>query len=152
MGRHRKTDTTPKVKENIPPETQDIQGSGIDYGYPEEVLRRFNNIAIEKMQDIQFAETGEKLEGEELEFYKSEGLLAVKFYILHSWARIVRQYHAHWLALKLKSGWKYGEKLNIGERISPNLLPFHELSEKEKEKLAMFKAFVMGAVSDYLKE
>ena len=41
--------------------------------------------------------------------------------------------HDNWAAQRLKDGWTYGVKRNDTEKTHPCLVPYHELSEEEKE-------------------
>ena len=41
--------------------------------------------------------------------------------------------HEVWAATRISQGWAYGEERNDGEKKHPCLVPYEELSEKEKE-------------------
>lgn len=45
---------------------------------------------------------------------------------------IARNVHEVWSAGRMKDGWTYGEERNDAEKKHPCLVPYEELSEKEK--------------------
>lgn len=42
--------------------------------------------------------------------------------------------HKSWMNSKLSQGWKYGETYNLENKINPDLIPFDELPQIEKDK------------------
>jgi hypothetical protein len=42
--------------------------------------------------------------------------------------------HNGWMKQRLNAGWKYGEIRDDEKKIHPDLIPYHKLSNKEKEK------------------
>lgn len=47
--------------------------------------------------------------------------------------RLAENSHDHWAQKRLDEGWRYGSKRNDVEKEHPDLLPYGELSEPEKE-------------------
>jgi len=41
--------------------------------------------------------------------------------------------HENWAAMRMKQGWKYGEKRNDHKKEHPFLVPYNELPEEEKD-------------------
>lgn len=41
--------------------------------------------------------------------------------------------HENWSAGRMKEGWKYGAQRNDAEKLHPDLVPYAELSDGEKE-------------------
>ena len=147
MGRVKKQGNTQEyqAEKNILPETSETQADDIDYGYPMNIIEQASETAGH-MIAMEFGQV-KNYNAAEMEYFKAENLCAVKFYILHQGAN-TRQFHSHWLAKKLKAGWKYGE-LNPQELRSPKLLPFNELPDRERERLAVFKAEAMAVLEQY---
>ena len=52
------------------------------------------------------------------------------------------QAHNSWMKAYFKMGWKYGKTRNVVKKTHPDLLPFDELPKDEKDKDAIFLAFV----------
>lgn len=50
--------------------------------------------------------------------------------------------HDSWMQSYYDMGWVYGEKRDTIAKIHPDLLPFNELSQAERDKDAIFLAFV----------
>ena len=50
--------------------------------------------------------------------------------------------HESWNQSYYKMGWKYGEVRDVEAKTHPDLLPFDELSQPERDKDAIFLAFV----------
>ena len=46
---------------------------------------------------------------------------------------IAKNVHEVWSAGRMKDGWTYGEERNDAEKKHPCLVPYEQLSEKEKE-------------------
>ena len=46
---------------------------------------------------------------------------------------IAKNVHEVWSEGRMKDGWTYGEERNVAEKKLPCLVPYEELSEKEKE-------------------
>ena len=47
--------------------------------------------------------------------------------------RLAENNHDHWARKRLDEGWRYGPKRNDTEKTHPDLVPYGELSESEKE-------------------
>ena len=47
--------------------------------------------------------------------------------------RLAENTHDHWARKRLDEGWRYGPKRNDAEKTHPDLVPYGELSESEKE-------------------
>jgi len=47
--------------------------------------------------------------------------------------RLAENSHDHWAQKRLDEGWRYGPKRNDAEKEHPDLVPYSELSESEKE-------------------
>jgi hypothetical protein len=47
--------------------------------------------------------------------------------------RLAENNHDHWARKRLDEGWRYGPKRNDAEKTHPDLVPYGELSESEKE-------------------
>ena len=145
MGRHRKSDNPKEyqAEENILPESPNMPTSDIDYGYPLNIIESAASEGLKELKE-NFGDFDDDNEG----FRKIEALEAVKFYILHPGAT-TRQFQSHFLAKKLKTGWKYGEDIDTSSLYHPYLLPFEELIEKQRESLAIFKTAALGALERY---
>ncbi len=50
--------------------------------------------------------------------------------------------HDSWMEAYFKMGWKYGKARNVEKKTHPDLLPFDELPQDERDKDAIFLAFV----------
>ena len=50
--------------------------------------------------------------------------------------------HDSWMKSYFDMGWKYGEVRDVDKKTHPDLLPFDELSQDERDKDAIFLAFV----------
>jgi len=48
--------------------------------------------------------------------------------------------HGSWMQAYFVMGWKYGEEYNRGDRIHPDLVPYDQLGQLEKDKDAVFVA------------
>ena len=48
--------------------------------------------------------------------------------------------HGSWVQAYLRLGWKYGEEYDPGSRIHPDLVPYDQLGQLEKDKDAVFVA------------
>ena len=48
--------------------------------------------------------------------------------------------HGSWMSAYFLMGWKYGEKYNREEKIHPDLVPYAQLGQLEKDKDAVFVA------------
>ena len=46
---------------------------------------------------------------------------------------VAKNVHEVWAATRISQGWAYGEERNDAEKKHPCLVPYEELSEKEKE-------------------
>lgn len=46
---------------------------------------------------------------------------------------IAKNVHEVWAEGRMKDGWRYGEERNDAEKFHPCLMPYEELTEKEKE-------------------
>lgn len=46
---------------------------------------------------------------------------------------LARNVHETWAKERMAQGWKYGNYRNDKEKLHPSLVPFEELSEKEKK-------------------
>ena len=57
------------------------------------------------------------------------------------------QTHANWMIEKLHDDWKYGSKLDVEDKISPELKPYSELSEKIRAKNVFFHAVVITCLT-----
>lgn len=55
--------------------------------------------------------------------------------------------HDSWMQSYFDMGWKYGETRDVGNKTHPDLLPFNELPQDERDKDAIFLAFVWLAKS-----
>jgi RyR domain len=47
--------------------------------------------------------------------------------------RLAENSHDHWAQKRLDEGWRYGPTRNDAEKEHPDLVPYNELSESEKE-------------------
>jgi hypothetical protein len=52
------------------------------------------------------------------------------------------QQHNLWMDEHLKMGWKYGKERDLVNKTHPNLVPYSDLPEHEKQKDALFLALV----------
>ena len=147
MGRQRKTaqNVQYQTEENILPQEPDIQADDIDYGYPMNIIEEAAITAENKLEELYGWQVN--LSEEKKAFYKTEAIDAVKFYILHPGAT-TRQFQSRWLAGKLKAHWQLGP-FDLAGQYHPNLLPFEELSDSQREVLAIFKAESMGVLEKY---
>lgn len=50
--------------------------------------------------------------------------------------------HASWMHSYFKMGWKYGKTRDTNKKTHPDLIPFEELPRDERDKDAIFLAFV----------
>ena len=50
--------------------------------------------------------------------------------------------HDSWMDAYFKMGWTYGEVRDMEKKTHPDLLPFNELGQAERDKDAIFLAFV----------
>ncbi len=48
------------------------------------------------------------------------------------------QLHENWVEAYLKMGWRYGEEYNREKKIHPDLIPYFQLGQLEREKDAVF--------------
>jgi hypothetical protein len=48
--------------------------------------------------------------------------------------------HGSWMQAYLKNGWVYGEKYDPESRVHPDLVPYEQLGQLEKDKDAVFVA------------
>lgn len=48
--------------------------------------------------------------------------------------------HGGWMQAYIAMGWKYGEKYNREEKIHPDLVPYSQLGQLERDKDAVFVA------------
>ena len=49
------------------------------------------------------------------------------------WEMLARNTHEVWARQRLGEGWTFGETLNAEKKTHPDLIPYEELSEGEKE-------------------
>lgn len=147
MGRHRKSDIPQEFQQekNILPKTPKKQAQEIDYGYPIEIIQKAAFAGENKLTELYGF--GKELQEKEIHFYNDEALETIKYYIAHPGAT-TRQFQSHFLAKKLKAGWRLGT-LNIDELYHPNILPFEELPECERERLAIFKSEAFAVLEEY---
>ena len=47
--------------------------------------------------------------------------------------RLAQNNHDHWAKSRIEEGWSYGERRNDVDKVHPDLLPYDELPESEKE-------------------
>jgi hypothetical protein len=47
--------------------------------------------------------------------------------------RLAENTHDHWARKRMDEGWRYGPKRNDSEKKHPDLVPYNDLSEAEKE-------------------
>lgn len=47
--------------------------------------------------------------------------------------RLARNNHDHWARKRIEEGWRYGARRNDDEKEHPDLLPYEQLPESEKE-------------------
>jgi len=47
--------------------------------------------------------------------------------------RLAENNHDHWAQQRMDEGWRYGPERNDAEKEHPDLVPYKELSESEKE-------------------
>jgi hypothetical protein len=47
--------------------------------------------------------------------------------------RLARNNHDHWARKRIDEGWRYGAMRNDGEKQHPDLVPYDQLPESEKE-------------------
>ena len=59
---------------------------------------------------------------------------------------LARNTHALWAAKRLADGWVYGPTRNDAEKTNPNLVPYPELAESEKEYDRAIATEVLKAV------
>jgi hypothetical protein len=55
--------------------------------------------------------------------------------------------HNSWMKSYFEMGWKYGEKRDIEKKTHPDLVPFDDLPQDEKDKDAVFLALIWLAKS-----
>jgi hypothetical protein len=55
--------------------------------------------------------------------------------------------HNSWMESYFEMGWKYGEKRDVEKKTHPDLLPFYDLPQDERDKDAIFLALVWLAKS-----
>lgn len=48
--------------------------------------------------------------------------------------------HGSWMQAYFSMGWKYGEKYDMENKIHPDLVPYNQLGQLEKDKDAVFVA------------
>lgn len=47
--------------------------------------------------------------------------------------RLAQNNHDHWACKRIEEGWRYGSKRNDGAKEHPDLVPYEQLPESEKE-------------------
>lgn len=47
--------------------------------------------------------------------------------------KLARNNHDHWARSRMEEGWRYGESRNDVDKVHPDLLPYDQLPESEKE-------------------
>lgn len=47
--------------------------------------------------------------------------------------KLAENAHDNWAKLRIKEGWKYGEKRDDDKKTHPDLVPYDQLSDSEKE-------------------
>jgi len=47
--------------------------------------------------------------------------------------RLAQNNHDHWARKRIEEGWQYGETRNDAEKTHPDLVPYDQLTESEKE-------------------
>jgi RyR domain len=47
--------------------------------------------------------------------------------------RLAQNNHDHWARGRIEEGWCYGERRSDGDKVHPDLLPYDQLPESEKE-------------------
>lgn len=47
--------------------------------------------------------------------------------------RLAENAHDHWAETRMREGWTYGERRDDGKKTHPDLVPYGELPETEKE-------------------
>ena len=52
----------------------------------------------------------------------------------HNFLRLWMWEHARWMQAKIEAGWQYGPEKDGEKKLHPDLLPWDELPEEEKEK------------------
>lgn len=50
--------------------------------------------------------------------------------------------HQSWMKSYFKMGWKFGKTRDVNKKTHPDLLPFYELPQNERDKDAIFLAFM----------
>lgn len=47
--------------------------------------------------------------------------------------KLAENTHENWAQLRIKEGWKYGDQRDDDKKTHPDLVPYHQLSDSEKE-------------------
>lgn len=47
--------------------------------------------------------------------------------------RLAAEEHEQWCSERISDGWTFGETKNVEKKISPDLIPYHELTEEKKQ-------------------
>lgn len=77
--------------------------------------------------------------------FREQMIDVVKRYLEMEQLPTPEEAHNSWMESHFKMGWKYGEKRDPVAKIHPDLVPFYDLPQAERDKDAIFLAFVFLA-------
>lgn len=72
--------------------------------------------------------------------FRSQFLDVIKKQCSDSRSESPEKLHDDWVQAYFKMGWKYGEKYDVDARIHPDLVPYGQLGQLERDKDSVFIA------------
>jgi hypothetical protein len=78
--------------------------------------------------------------GQREENFRSQFLMVIEKQCGPSRSHSPSELHGTWMDAYFKNGWKYGEKYDREKRIHPDLIPYDQLGQLERDKDAVFVA------------
>lgn len=81
------------------------------------------------------------------EKFRKQFIEIVEKYITMKQLPTPEEAHNSWMESYFEMGWKYGEKRDVEKKTHPDLLPFYDLPQDERDKDAIFLALVWLAKS-----
>ena len=81
--------------------------------------------------------------------FRKQMVETIEKYLLMEQLPNPEEAHNSWMKSYFEMGWKYGEKRDTEKKTHPDLLPFHNLPQDERDKDAIFLALMWLAKSLY---
>lgn len=74
--------------------------------------------------------------------FRKQFVEIIEKYLLQDKLPTPEEAHDSWMQSYLDMGWKYGKTRDVDKKTHPDMLPFYELPQDERDKDAIFLAIV----------